>query len=118
MIEQATGREFQNIRDIVSSLDYRQLAEINEKQISELDESDLIQMGLIKMRGIEGELYCCKDIFGCNRYYEKTHNGFVIRSHESEFSGLLKTTGELIFDALLTWKLKWLGLQLDLKKAG
>lgn len=104
------------IRNSILSIDFNELQLIKDRELESLSDNELKCIGLHRIDHIDGLVYCCKDIFGSNRFYSRETNGnMTYHCCNLGCKVSIKSTKCLIINALLNWKLKTLGLMIELQ---
>gem|GEM_PF-4782422 len=110
--------ENQSLRNILSELNFNLLLEMSYKSIDDLTESDFESIGLLRLVQVEGYYYACKDFSGNTRYFVRERNQMCFQCPASGKPRLIYSTRELILDVVLNWRLKGLGLYIEMMERG
>jgi hypothetical protein len=104
--------QYQSIKALVVSLDFQELARLERKALGDLTESELKYIGLTRFGEVDGDYYYCKDMHGAKIYFERQGDAIALRGKDMRKMCPLRSTGQLIVEALFKWRLKGFGMRM------
>jgi hypothetical protein len=91
----------------MDSLDFEKLNQIKTKELKDLTDDDLLEVGLRKVRHDELEnLFCYEDLNGVKVYVNRVDDKFELRGYRLRKEKDINSTTELLDETLTKWRLK------------
>lgn len=96
-----------NTKEDVYKINIRRFRDLQNKQLSEIDDNDLTFLGFVKVENKDiANLYNYKDYDYIKKYFNKVDDKFEMRGFRLEKEKDINSIQELIDNSLINWKLK------------